>query len=126
MARGDVPLAMTDGSLVNGRRIIAAVTWLHGRRRAVNAWIVRGVSFYFGYKILHHEVYATNPDGLLVMLGLWLCGVAPTSFFDQLRKAGMSPDLPGGGPEAEAEGKNELESQPGNRHDEVTDAPPAP
>lgn len=70
-------------------RLWQAVLWLHVRRRKVNAWIIRIVSFYFGYKILHHQVYGVqSAQPLLVFLGLWLCGVPPALFFDGLRRLG--------------------------------------
>lgn len=69
-------------------RLRAGGLWLHARRKKVNAWAIRAVSFYFGYTILHHEIYtAKTTDPLLVFLGLWLCGVAPATFFDSMRKA---------------------------------------
>lgn len=65
--------------------------WLHHRRKTVNAWVVRGVSFYFGYKILDHEIYGrAQAEPLLVFLGLWLCGIAPATFFDGIRRMGAS------------------------------------
>lgn len=69
-------------------KILRGLRWLHSRRRTINAWVVRAVSFYFGYKILNHEIYhAEHTDPILVFLGLWLCGVAPATFFDSMRKA---------------------------------------
>lgn len=101
---------------MNVKRIFAGIAWLHRRRRAVNAWVVRGVSFYFGYRILHHEVYSVqSTDPLLVFVGLWLCGIAPTSFFDSLRRAGVNV----GNAPAEHRpelGKGELESK--HEHEE--------
>lgn len=71
------------------QRLLAGVLWLHTRRRTVNAWVVRGVSFYFGYKILDHEIYSQGQaDPLLIFLGLWLCGIAPATFFDGIRRMG--------------------------------------
>lgn len=68
-------------------RIIALVRWLHARRKRLNVWAVRVVSFYFGYRILNQQIYvAKTADPLLIFLGLWLCGVAPASFFDGIRK----------------------------------------
>jgi hypothetical protein len=72
------------------RRIARGVLWLHARRKTINAWVVRVVSFFFGYKILHHEIYdQPSAEPLLVFVGLWLCGIAPATFFDQLRKIGL-------------------------------------
>jgi hypothetical protein len=52
-------------------------------------WGVRIASFYFGYKILHREVYEVETaEPLLIALGLWLCGIAPADIFDGLRKMG--------------------------------------
>lgn len=71
--------------------IKAGLAMLYARRRTFNAWVVRAVSFYFGYKILHHEIYETRTaDPLFIFLGLWLCGVAPATFFDGVRKVGAS------------------------------------
>jgi hypothetical protein len=71
-----------------GKKLAQGALWLQSRRRMLNAWVVRAVSFYFGYKILNHEIYhADHTDALLVFLGLWLCGVAPATFFDSMRKA---------------------------------------
>lgn len=71
------------------QRLLAGVLWLHHRRKTVNAWIVRAVSFYFGYKILSHEIYGRqSAEPLLVFLGLWLCGIAPATFFDGVRRMG--------------------------------------
>lgn len=73
---------------MNRSRLTRPFLWLHARRKRVNAWVVRIVSFYFGYKILDHEIYsAKTTDPILVFLGLWLCGVAPATFFDSMRKA---------------------------------------
>lgn len=75
------------------QRIIRGVLWLHARRKRVNAWIVRAVSFYFGYRILRYEIFdKANADPLLIFLGLWLCGVAPASFFDGVRRVGSVTD----------------------------------
>jgi hypothetical protein len=72
------------------RRIARVILWCHARRKVINAWVVRGVSFYFGYRILHHEIYdQPSAEPLLVFVGLWLCGIAPATFFDQLRKIGV-------------------------------------
>lgn len=54
---------------------------------------VRVASFYFGYRILHHEIYEiAHPEPLLIFLGLWMCGIAPATFFDGLRKIGQSAE----------------------------------
>lgn len=56
--------------------------------KGAGRWAVRIGSFYAGYRILHHEVYETETaEILLVILGLWLCGIAPASFIDSLRRA---------------------------------------
>ena len=52
-------------------------------------WALRIVAFYFGYKILHRQVYEVDQaEPLLIALGLWLCGIAPADIFDGLRKLG--------------------------------------
>lgn len=61
--------------------------WSLRQQKGLRAWVIRGVTFYFGYRILNHEVYETETaEPLLVVLGLWLCGIAPATFFDSLRK----------------------------------------
>lgn len=66
-----------------------AVLWLYASRRFARRWIVRVVSFYFGYKILNHQIYeAKEVDPIVMALGLWLCGIAPADIFDGLRKLG--------------------------------------
>lgn len=71
------------------KRLARGIMWLYARRRALNTWVVRAVSFYFGYKILHHEIYEKQTaEPLLIFLGLWLCGIAPASFFDGIRRIG--------------------------------------
>lgn len=73
------------------KRLARGILWLHARRRVINTWFVRAVSFYFGYKILHHEIYEKpTAEPLLIFLGLWLCGIAPASFFDGIRKVGAA------------------------------------
>lgn len=68
-----------------------ALLWCFGHGGSLRTWIVRLTSFAAGYKILHHEVYETDTsEPLLVFLGLWLCGIAPATFFDQLRRIGVS------------------------------------
>lgn len=67
----------------------AALTWIYAQRKAIRRWIIRAVAFYFGYKILHREIYVIDhPEPLLIALGLWLCGIAPADIFDGLRKVG--------------------------------------
>jgi hypothetical protein len=52
--------------------------------------IVHMVSFVAGVMILKREIYdVQHPEPLLVFLGLWLCGIAPATFFDGLRKIGQ-------------------------------------
>lgn len=63
------------------------VLWASRQQKAARAWIFRGVTFYFGYRVLHHEVYETETsEPLLIVFGLWLCGIAPATFLDSLRK----------------------------------------
>lgn len=65
-----------------GRQVIAVFMKL---RR----WALRIVAFYFGYKVLHRQVYEVDQaEPLLIALGLWLCGIAPADIFDGLRKLG--------------------------------------
>lgn len=67
----------------------AAPAWIYRQRKFVRRWLVRIVSFYFGFKILHHEIYdVESPEALVIALGLWLCGIAPADMFDGLRKLG--------------------------------------
>lgn len=64
------------------RKVIAAFM-------KVRRWALRIVAFYFGYKILHRQVYEVDQaEPLLIALGLWLCGIAPADIFDGLRKLG--------------------------------------
>lgn len=73
------------------RRLARAILWLHQRRKIVNRWIVRVVSFYFGYQILRHEVYEVeHVEPLVFFFGLWLIGIAPASFIDGLKKVGVT------------------------------------
>jgi hypothetical protein len=52
--------------------------------------IYRITSFVGGVLILHREIYEVqHPEPLLVFLGLWLCGIAPATFFDGLKKIGQ-------------------------------------
>lgn len=77
-------------------RRLATSAAKNGRR--LRRWAVRLVSFYFGYKILHHEIYAAEQaDSLRIALGLWLCGIAPADIFDGLRKLGDKVQTEGGG-----------------------------
>jgi hypothetical protein len=70
-------------------RVRAALAWIYRQRKLVRRWAVRIVSFYFGFKILHHEIYdVDSPEALVIALGLWLCGIAPADMFDGLRKLG--------------------------------------
>lgn len=76
------------------QRLLAGVLWLHRCRKTINAWVVRCVSFYFGYKILNHEIYGREQaEPLLVFLGLWLCGIAPATFFDGIRRIGAAASV---------------------------------
>lgn len=76
------------------------------RQRALRRWVVRIVAFYFGYTILHREIYEVqHAEPLLIALGLWLCGIAPADMFDGLRKLGLSDGIEG------AAGVDELESK---------------
>lgn len=57
--------------------------------KVLRRWAMRLVAFYFGYKILHREIYGSGEaDPLIIALGLWLCGIAPADIFDGLRKVG--------------------------------------
>lgn len=70
---------------------VRLIVWAHRNRRTINAWVVRIVSFYFGYRILNHEIYGKQTaEPLLIFLGLWLCGIAPATFFDGIRQIGVS------------------------------------
>jgi len=52
---------------------------------------VRAVSLYFGYRILHHEVYEVeHVEPLIFFFGLWLVGIAPASFVEGLKKVGAT------------------------------------
>jgi hypothetical protein len=51
---------------------------------------IRIASFVGGVLILHREIYEVqHPEPLLIFLGLWLCGIAPATFFDGLKKMGQ-------------------------------------
>lgn len=51
------------------------------------SFAVKAGSFVGGVAILRHEIFqATTAEPLLVFLGLWLCGIAPATFFDGLRR----------------------------------------
>lgn len=68
-----------------------ALVWLIERRNRTKTLVIRVGTFYAGYRVLHHEVYeASTSEPLLIFLGLWLCGIAPATFFDQLRRLGVS------------------------------------
>lgn len=68
-------------------RWATALRWASSARTA----IIRVGSFYAGYRILHHEIYETDTaEPLLVFVGLWLCGIAPATLFDSLRRLGIS------------------------------------
>lgn len=74
-------------------RVQVAATWIYGQRKMLRRWIIRAVAFYFGYSILHREIYeAKDAEPLLIALGLWLCGIAPADMFDGLRKLGSVED----------------------------------
>lgn len=82
-----------------------ATLWGLRQRKKVQAWVFRGVTFYFGYRILQHEVYETETsEPLLIILGLWLCGIAPATFLDSLRRgaANFQRDLAKAAEEADA------------------------
>lgn len=73
------------------RPVLRAVAWLHARRGKINKLVLKGVGIYFGYRILHHEIYeAEQAEPILIGLGLWLCGVPVASFFDGLKKMGAA------------------------------------
>lgn len=96
------------------RRIARGVLWLHHRRKTINRWVIRVVSFYFGYRILEHEVYEVeHVEPLIFFFGLWLVGIAPASFIEGLKKVGqqakgaleeMAEDVPGEKPEPSTAG----------------------
>lgn len=70
-------------------RTVRAIAWLHARRGKINRLILKAAGFYFGYRVLHHEIYeADSAEPILVGLGLWLCGVPVATFFDGLKKLG--------------------------------------
>ena len=93
-------------------RLLDGVLWLHHRRKTINAWVVRAVSFYFGYKILDHEIYGrAQAEPLLVFLGLWLCGIAPATFFDGVRRMASAASVEPGG-EDPANSKLKSEEKP--------------
>lgn len=70
-------------------RVRAGLAWIYRQRKKVRRWVIRLVAFYFGYRILHREIYdVDHPEALLIALGLWLCGIAPADIFDGLRKMG--------------------------------------
>lgn len=74
-------------------RLVRAIAWLHARRGKINRLILKAAGFYFGYRILHHEVYETDTaEPLLVALGLWFMGIPLASFFDGLKKLGASAE----------------------------------
>jgi hypothetical protein len=50
----------------------------------------RVAAFVGGMLILKREIYdVQHPEPLLIFLGLWLCGIAPATFFDGLKKIGQ-------------------------------------
>lgn len=52
--------------------------------------VIRLASLVGGLLILKREIYdVEHPEPLLVFLGLWLCGIAPATFFDGLKKIGQ-------------------------------------
>lgn len=85
----------------------ARMGWVQARKRWLRRWVVRIAAFYFGYKILHREIYEVeHAEPLLIALGLWLCGIAPADMFDGLRRVGdglgQNIDKAAGGDELEA------------------------
>jgi hypothetical protein len=73
------------------RRIARGALWLQHQRTTFNRWIVRLASLYFGYRILHHEVYEVeHVEPLIFFFGLWLIGIAPASFVEGLKKVGTT------------------------------------
>jgi hypothetical protein len=96
------------------RKLARALLWLHRQRRSINRWIIRAVSLYFGYKILHHEVYEVeHVEPLIFFFGLWLLGIAPASFIEGLKKVGV-------------QAKSSLEDLAGDADNEVEAPPPKP
>lgn len=60
---------------------------LGAARRRIVALAIKALMQVAGVAILYHEVFeAKSPDGLLVFVGLYLCGVPPAMFFDGLRR----------------------------------------
>lgn len=52
--------------------------------------VIRVASFVGGILILKRQIYEVDhAEPLLVFLGLWLCGIAPATFFDGLKKMGQ-------------------------------------
>lgn len=74
-------------------RLVRAIAWLHARRGKINRLILKAAGFYFGYRILHHEIYeADSAEPILIGLGLWLAGVPVATFFDGLKKLGAQAE----------------------------------
>lgn len=60
---------------------------LGAARRRIVALAIKALMQVGGVAILYHEAFvAKSPDGLLIFVGLYLCGVPPAMFFDGLRK----------------------------------------
>lgn len=73
--------------------MLAQGTRLLGRVRGGG---VKILAFAVGVAILYHEIWiASSAEPLLVFLGLWLIGVSPASFFDELRKLNRMTDPDG-------------------------------
>lgn len=61
------------------------VSWVLEHRKTVTGWAVRIASFYVGVRVLQHEIYQTETsEPLLLLLGLWLCGLAPAKVLDRI------------------------------------------
>lgn len=59
------------------------------RLATIRPWITRGAAFVAGVLILYHEVWvAENSELLLIGLGLWLCGIPPVMFLENVRRLG--------------------------------------
>lgn len=74
-------------------RLVRGIAWLHTRRGKINGLVLKTAGFYFGYRILHHEIYETDSaEPILIGLGLWLAGVPVATFFDGLKKLGAQAE----------------------------------
>lgn len=59
------------------------------RLARLRPWVTRGPAFAVGVLVLYHEVWvAENSELLLIGLGLWLCGIPPVLFLEDIRRLG--------------------------------------